>query len=328
MADAWVTAPGVRPVRRDYEAIVREAQQSTEHAGEASHDIGLEGTSLRHTDVQDAVGGGSSLGAAQLGSAALTAALTLYPCVFISGVGDASKEALTALLSTVGSCTVSLVLEDGEATGEASATFASAQAAEAAIRTFDGSRFDDGVLHLSVARRAAQGSLTKRGKGKGARGDRVAFSEAQRDLISDMRLQQARDEKMAFAQARAKAVSGSAASTASHAAAERTAAARLAIQEEAVAKRRKLQPKLPGALVVSTKTAPAAPPTAAPPTAAPAAAPEPEEPQAAAGRAHGPAASALAQVAAAPGSLLGLGAYESDESSDEDHEAVRSKHRV
>ena len=328
MADAWVTAPGVRPVRRDYEAIVREAQQSTEHAGEASHDIGLDGTSLRHTDVQDAVGGGSSLGAAQLGSAALTAALTLYPCVFISGVGDASKEALTALLSTVGSCTVSLVLEDGEATGEASATFASAQAAEAAIRTFDGSRFDDGVLHLSVARRAAQGSLTKRGKGKGARGDRVAFSEAQRDLISDMRLQQARDEKMAFAQARAKAVSGSAASTASHAAAERTAAARLAIQEEAVAKRRKLQPKLPGALVVSTKTAPAAPPTAAPPTAAPAAAPEPEEPQAAAGRAHGPAASALAQVAAAPGSLLGLGAYESDESSDEDPEAMRSKHRV
>jgi len=125
--------------------------------------------------------------------------------VYISGCGDASKEVLHAMLSTVGSCSVQLVLdeESGAPTGEASATYASASAAENAIKTFDGSRFDDGLLQVSVSKRAAQGSLTTRGKGKGrGKGGGMAFSERQRDLISEQRLSQAQDEKDEFAAAR------------------------------------------------------------------------------------------------------------------------------
>ena len=76
------------------------------------------------------------------------------------------------MLASVGSCSISLVLDDesGEALGEATATFASGDLAAAAIQQFDGARFNDGVLHVSVSKRAAQGSLTTRGKGKGRGG--------------------------------------------------------------------------------------------------------------------------------------------------------------
>ena len=133
MADAWSTKPGERPVKPDIASIIREAQSSTEHAGDAGFGGGVEldGAALRHTDVHDSVGGGSSLGRASLGTAALTAALTLHPCVYVSGCGDASREVLHAMFSTVGSCTISLMTDDdtGLPTGEASATFGSAAAA-------------------------------------------------------------------------------------------------------------------------------------------------------------------------------------------------------
>ena len=211
MGDAWSTKPGERPIRPDVAAIIREAQNATEHAGDAGLDggVGLDGATFKHTEVGDdaQARGGSTLGKASLGTAALTAALTLHPCVYISGCGDASREVLHTMLSTVGSCSVSLVLdeESGQPTGEASATFGSAAAAEAAIRTYDGARFDDGVLHVSVAKRAAQGSLTTRGKGKGRGkgGGGITFAERQRDLISSQRLALAEEEKDAFARARA-----------------------------------------------------------------------------------------------------------------------------
>ena len=310
--DAWSTAPGVKPIRRDVDSIVRQAQQSTEHAGDADSSVGLEGESLRHTDVQDSVGGGSSLGSSHLGSAALTAALTLHPCVFLSGCGDAYKEVLTAMISTVGNCAVTLVLEEGVPTGEASATFASASVAEAAIRTFDGSRFDDGVLRVSVSRRSAQGSFTTRGRG---RGNRVAFSAAQSDLISDMRLKQVQDEKAAFAEARAAAVRHGAASTAtaSHSS-ERRAAAAL---EEAAAKRRKLQPKLPGVVVVS-KGAAASAQAVLPPAAASAVTSVSATAAQTALHATAPASGSNGEDASSAGvDLLGLGAAYGSSSDDE-----------
>ena len=261
MGDAWSTAPGVKPPQSGIDAIIRQAQNATEHAGDGSSEVGLDGSSLRHTDVDDAVGGGSSLSSAALGTSALTAALTLHPCIFVSGAGDASKEALQALLSMAGRCSVRLITDDetGLPTGEASATYGSAAAAEAAIRQFDGSRFDDGVLHVSVSRRATQGSLTKRGKGKGGGGgNRVAFSEAQSDLIASRRLQQAEDEKAAFAEARAALGGGGRGEAELQASAKRAAERSSAALEEAAAKRRKQTAKLPGVLVVAKPAKPAA----------------------------------------------------------------------
>lgn len=317
MGDAWSTAPGQKPLRRDYESIVRQAQQSTEHAGDASSEVGLEGMSLKHTDVDTGGGGGSSLGSSHIGSAALTAALTLHPCVFISGVGDASKEVLSALLSTVGNCSVSLVLDEGEPTGEASATFSNAAAAEAAIRRFDGSRFDDGVLSVSVSRRATQGSLTKRGKGRGkgsGGGSRLAFSEAQRDLISGMRIQRQRDEKDAFAQARA-ALGGRGRGDAELQASAKQAAERSsAVLEEAAAKRRKLQAKLPGLVVVSAKAA-TAPAAAAAATVGMGMGPPEPSAGAAPATPTAPSAAAVPKVPAA--GLLGLASYGSDDDDDD-----------
>ena len=214
MADAWTAPVGERPKQPDIASIIRSAQNSTEHAGDAGlggDAAGLDGVSFRHTDISDAVGGGSSLGRDSLGTSALSAALTLHPCVHISGVGDASREVLHAMLSQIGPVSIKLVMdEDDEGnerrTGEASATFSSADNAVEAIRRYDGSRFDDGMLHVSVAKRAAQGSLVDRkgkGKGRGKGKGGMAFSERQRDLISDQRLQLAQDEKDAFSQARA-----------------------------------------------------------------------------------------------------------------------------
>ena len=315
MADAWTTAPGQKPTKPDVASIIREAQNATEHAGDASmSEVGLDGTSLRHTDIDDAVGGGSSLSREQLGSAALSAALTLHPCVFLSGVGDASKQVLHAMLSQAGPCSVQLVLDEetGEPTGEASATFSNASAAEAAIRRFDGSRFDEGIMRVSVAKRAAQGSLTKRGRGRGA-GGRITFAERQLDLIASQRERQALDEKDAFAAARlaaaeAKArvsgVSATAATVPTAAAAAAAAAATTA--SAAAAKKRKASAMLPGVVVVKAAangpSAASAPPTA---VAAPSAA------------AAMPGATAP-MVAAGCASLLGLADYGSDDDSDGD----------
>ena len=69
-----------------------------------------------------------------IGTSAMSAALTLHPCVHISGCGDASILALETFLSSVGACRVVRELDDeGEPTGEASATYGSASEAAAAI---------------------------------------------------------------------------------------------------------------------------------------------------------------------------------------------------
>jgi hypothetical protein len=295
MADAWSTRPGEKPKKPDVASIIREAQQSTEHAGDASlSEVGLDGATLRHTDIGDTVGGGSTLGKAHLGSAAVTAALTLHPCIHISGAGDASREVLHAMLSQCGPCSIQLVQDDetGARTGEASATFATAQQAEAAIRAFDGSRIDEGVLHVTVAKRAAQGSLTTRGRGRGNNrgkggGPRITFAERQRDLITEQREQQAMDERDAFAQARRAAAS---ASTSSASLAPRPVSGAAAGLE---AKRRKLNTGLPSMLVVKPAMVTAAPyASPAPPPSQPVSAPAPS------------------------GALMGLADYGSDDDSD------------
>jgi hypothetical protein len=214
MADAWTAPVGERPVQPDIASIIRNAQNSSDHVVEDGMDgsqVGLEGVSFRHTEVSASASGGSSLGKDALGSAALSAALTLHPSVFISGIGDASIEVIQSMLSTVGPCSVRLETdeESGKPTGEAEATFTSAEKAIEAIRRYDGSRFDDGYLRVSVSRRAAQGSLTTRGKGggkgggKGRKGGGIAFSERQKDLIYDQRMQLQQEELDAFKRARA-----------------------------------------------------------------------------------------------------------------------------
>ena len=304
MADAWSTAPGQKPIRPNVAEIIRAAQNSSEHAGDAlSGEVALEGGALRHTDVDGTVGGGSGLGRAQLGSAALSAALTLHPCVHIGGMGDASRDVVHEMLSTVGSCSVSLILDEetGAPTGEASATFANAQAAEAAIRKFDGMRFDDGLLHVTVAKRATQGSLTTRGRGRGKRAGGLTFAERQRDLVSERRLEQASAEKDAFAAARRQQVQETASDNA--ATAQKRQAAAEAAAAEAAKKRKLLSSRLPGVVVVrNTATATSMPP------------PQPSAPA---------TVETTKEASEAPGTsggLLGLGMYGSSDDDNDDDE--------
>jgi len=309
------TKPGERPVKPDIASIIRQAQNSTEHAGDAALDggVGLDGATFKHTEVGDdaRLRGGSTLGSNAVGTAALTAALTLHPCVHLSGCGDASKDVLHSMLSSVGGCIVALVVDEetGRPTGEASATFGSAAAAEAAIRRFDGSRLDDGVLHVSVAKRAAQGSLTTRGKGRGrgkGGGGGITFAERQRDMISEQRLAQAQDEKDAFAKARASQnAGGRGMGRGSVAIVERPSSFDVqgpasgpptANEAGTAAKRRKVG-GLPGVLMVkpgSSGATPAAPPASQPPPPS------------------------LPPSAGTGGGLLGLASYGSDEDDEEE----------
>ncbi|KAL1521772.1 hypothetical protein AB1Y20_021426 [Prymnesium parvum] len=193
------------------EAVIRAAKSDewarADAEDEGSALISVGDTSLRHTDVDTAGGGSSRLSKASLGSSALQAALTLHPCVHISGCGDASVAVLHAIFSQVGECRVSRVLdEDGEPTGEASASYGSAAAAAAAIERFDGERLDDGLLSVSVSKRAAQGSLTTRGRGRGKGKEGLTFHDRQQDLIAKQMAERAQGERDAFASARAAAL--------------------------------------------------------------------------------------------------------------------------
>ena len=211
-ADAWSTAPGVKPTRPDVASIIRQAQTHREHDDVDASTIAVGDTSLKNTDVDDVVGGGSKMGKAQLGSAAVSAALTLHPCVHISGCGDASKLVLHTMFSTVGRCSITMELDDetDEPTGEASAMYSCAADASAAIKTYDGSKFDEGVLRVTVSQRAAQGSLTRRGRGRGGgrfggggKGGGSTFHDRQQDMLVRMRAQDAQDERDEFHSARA-----------------------------------------------------------------------------------------------------------------------------
>jgi len=107
---------------------------------------------------------------------------------------------LHSMFSMVGPCKVQLdSREESGLLGEASVTFENAAMAVAAIERFDGSRFNDGYMFVSVARTAAQGSFTRRG-----RSERMTFYDKQQERLSNARMQQVESEKAAFASARAR----------------------------------------------------------------------------------------------------------------------------
>ena len=285
------------------EAVIREAMSSSAARADGDGDeggslISVGDTSLRHTDVDTGGGGASRLSKNAIGTSALQAALTLHPCVHIAGCGDASVEVLNAIFSQVGECRITRdVDEDGYPTGEASATYANAAAAAAAIQKFDGERLDDGELSVTVSKRAAQGSLTTRGRGKGRGrgGDGMTFHDRQQDLISQQMAQRAQGERDEFAAARAKALAeGPTGPLAGPAPPPRKPSGQEPAAKKAKVEARAAPPRLPGFLAVQKVTA-----------AAPAAAPAPQAPPSDAADGGG-------------GGLLGLGGYGSD--SDEDDE--------
>ena len=182
------------------ERAIREAVRESQGGDEESSSISVGDTSMRNVEVDDHGGGSSRLGKGALGSAALQAALTLHPCVHVSGCGDASQEVLHSMLSTCGPCVVRTFGDSDDEDRGAACTFESAADALSAIERFDGSRFDDGVLVVTASRNAAQGSLTRRGRGRNSH--KMTFHDQQRERMSRERIEQAQSEKAAFAQAR------------------------------------------------------------------------------------------------------------------------------
>lgn len=186
------------------------SQPNTEDEGalmSSSLSMGDDGRSMRLSDVNSNSGGSSRLAKSAIGSSAVQAALTLLPCIHVAGCGDASQAAMHAMLSAVGPCRIHMFVDEetGESTGELSCTYDSAAAAMLAIDRFDGSRFDDGVLHVCVSKTAAQGSLTKRGRGRNS--DRMTHYDRQQEMAGAAMAERARAERDAFAAARASAAS-------------------------------------------------------------------------------------------------------------------------
>ena len=88
--------------------------------GENSAAASVGDASLKHTEIDDYAGGSSRLGKASIGSSSTTAALTLHPCVYVSGAGEASESVLQQIFGQVGPCTVTLVeADDDDEEGEA-----------------------------------------------------------------------------------------------------------------------------------------------------------------------------------------------------------------
>ena len=171
-------------------------ERSANDDGEDSAAASVGDTSLKHVEIDDYAGGASRLGKSSIGSASTTAALTLHPCIYVSGAGEASEAILQQIFGQVGPCTVTLVEpepdsdEEGEATlgkptGEASVLYNEASHAILAIQRFDGTPFNDGKLTVSVSRSAAQGSLTKRGRGRHA--EKLTHHDRQQMLFSQAR---------------------------------------------------------------------------------------------------------------------------------------------
>tara|TARA_B110001452_G_scaffold239444_1_gene220471 strand:- start:949 stop:1794 length:846 start_codon:yes stop_codon:yes gene_type:complete len=256
-------------------------------------------TTLKHTDIDDYAGGSSRLGKASVGSSALTAALTLHPCVYVTGCGSASKGVLHQIFSQAGPCTVSIVEPDpddedeNDLKGEASVTFGEAAHAVLAIQRFDGTPFDDGTLSVSVSRNAAQGSLTRRGRGRNA--DKLTHHDRQQMLMGQQRVRQAQNERDAFTAARSAALAASARPTGPRPTVLQPGSGP---SSEGAAKRQKGPTGLPKCCVVAKSSSSASSSASKEPSAAsPVAAPAPS-PSAAAGSA---------------GALLGLGGYESSD---------------
>lgn len=284
------------------EAVIRAAKgdewaRADEHGDEGSL-VSVGDTSLRHTDVDTGGGGASRLSKSAVGTAALQAALTLHPCVHISGCGEATVEVLSAIFSQVGECRIMRDLDDeGVPTGDASATYANAAAAAAAIERFDGERFDDGALQVSVSKRAAQGSLTTRGRGRGRGKEGLTFHDRQQDLISQQIAERARGEREAFAVARAAALAaGPSGPMAGPAAPPRRPLGEEPFSKKAKVDARAVPPKLPGFLAMQKIAA--APAVAMPAATAP--------------------VSHATPVAHGGSGLLGLVGYGSDEDDEDD----------
>jgi len=228
--------------------------------------IGDEGRSMKLIDVSANSGGASKMARSAIGSAAVQAALTLLPCVHITGCGDASQDALHAMLSSIGPCRVHIIRDEetGECEGEASCTYDSAASAMLAIERFDGSRFDDDVLCVTVARMAAQGSLTKRGRGRNS--DRETHHDRQQRMAGAALAERAQAERDAFATARVAAASSSrAALPIERDAFTPSLKPRAAAAEQALPRKRSAPPpKLPSFMVKRTATAAPAASDAAP----------------------------------------------------------------
>lgn len=173
----------------------------------SSLSLGEDGRSMKlHRDHTP--GGGSRLSKAALGSSAVQAALTLHPCIHVEGCGDASEAAMLAMFSEVGRCAVNLFKdEEGDSAGELSCTYETAAAAMLAIERFDGCRFDNDILRVSVAKTGAQGSLTRRGRGRNA--DKMTHYDRDKLAASAALEGRALAEKDAFLSARAAAAAAS-----------------------------------------------------------------------------------------------------------------------
>ena len=260
-------------------------------------------TSFKHVEVDDYAGGASRLGKAAVGSAALTAALTLHPCVFVSGFDEnTSKGVLEQIFSAVGPCTISILAplepDDDEpappAVGEASVTYSEAAHAVAAIQRFDGSPFDAGKLSVSAWNKAAQGSLMKRGRGRNA--DKLTHHDRQQHMLRLARAEQAQSEKDAFASARTAALTAAAKPVGPRPTVlqAQPAGGGLSAAGEGAAKRQKANSGLPKCCLVAKSSSASAPAPAAAAAAPAAAAP-------------------VAAAAESGGGLLGLGDYGSDE---------------
>jgi hypothetical protein len=171
----------------------------------SSLSVGDDGRSMRLSDVNSTSGGSSKLAKSAIGSSAVQAALTLLPCIHVAGCGEASPAAMHAMFSAVGPCRIHMFRDEetGKSTGELSCTYDSAAAAMLAIERFDCSRFDDGYLEVSVSKTAAQGSLTKRGRGRNS--DRMTQYDMQQQRAGAAMAERARAERDAFAAARADA---------------------------------------------------------------------------------------------------------------------------
>lgn len=260
-------------------------------------------TTLRHTEIEDYAGGSSRLGKASVGSSALTAALTLHPCVYVTGCGSASKGVLHQIFSQAGPCSVSIVEPDPDdedapdVKGEASITFGEAAHAVLAIQRFDGTPFDDGTLSVSVSRNAAQGSLTKRGRGRNA--EKLTHHDRQQMLMGQQRARQAQSERDAFTAARSAAIAASARPTGPRPTVLQSQAGSQ-LSSESAAKRQKVPTGLPRCCVVAKSTSASTSSASKEPSSLPTVI-------------HAAAASGPTQATESAGALLGLGGYESSD---------------
>ena len=97
----------IYPPIREHDALTA-MERSANDDGEDSAAASVGDTSLKHVEIDDYAGGASRLGKSSIGSASTTAALTLHPCIYVSGAGEASEAILQQIFGQVGPCTVTV----------------------------------------------------------------------------------------------------------------------------------------------------------------------------------------------------------------------------